>query len=157
MPSPHPPPTRTIEEFLDGLKGEIGRRADWQSCLEYILALGAGLPAMDAPERCEETRFHGCQSQIWLLLRCDPASGRILIKADSDARIMRGLLAIAVGLYHGRAATEVVAHPPEVLGSLNLTAYLAPSRANGFHRILQHIHRFAAEAASASGKRASVA
>ncbi|MEM5583808.1 MULTISPECIES: SufE family protein [unclassified Roseibium] len=135
----------TIPEYLDSLKAKFASGSDWNEGLVALLEMADRLPPFAPELKNEETRFHGCQSQIWLLLSHDPQSGRILFAADSDARIVRGLLAIAQGYYQGRTPEEAAACPPSMLRDAGLLDLLAPSRANGFYRLLQHVHAFACE------------
>jgi cysteine desulfuration protein SufE len=107
-----------------------------------LMEMADDLPAMDPALKTDDTLFHGCQSRVWLDLKVDPVAGTVRVAADSDARIMRGLLSIAVNLYDGRSPVEVAATPPDRLRDAGLIELLAPSRANGFHRLLKHIHGY---------------
>ncbi|MBS7705409.1 SufE family protein [Chelatococcus asaccharovorans] len=138
----------TIPEYLDALKARFPSGGDWGEKLAAVLAMEAELPMMPMEEKTPDTRFHGCQSQIWLVVGRDPETGRFVMKVDSDARIMRGLLAIAHGYYHDRMPEEIAAHPPILLRDAGLLDALAPSRANGFYRLLLHIHGLGSEMAA---------
>ncbi len=137
----------TIADYLASLTERLRRASGDGGELSAILAMEAELAPMAPEARSKRNRFHGCQSQIWLELTHDTAGNRVCISADSDARIVRGLLAIATGLYDGRSPAEIAATPPSLLRDAGLLEALAPSRANGFHRLLVHIHSFAAELA----------
>ncbi|MCA1299581.1 SufE family protein [Stappia indica] len=136
-----PPPP--VDAVLAELRGALAAEGDWGEAVRALLDLEAGLVALPPERCCDETRFHGCQSQVWLELARDPADGRISVRAMSDARMMRGLLAVATRLYHRRTPAEIVALPPSRLEELGIGGFLAPSRANGFRRILEHIRHFA--------------
>ena len=133
----------TIPEYLDRLKEKFPPNADWNDNLAALLDIGDSLPPLPAEQKTEGTKFHGCQSQIWLVLYHKPETGQIEFAADSDARIVRGLLAIARGYYQGRTPDEASAFPPCHLRETGLLDLLAPSRANGFYRLLEHVHAFA--------------
>lgn len=132
----------SITEFIADISARVGAAPGAGSAnLAAILAMEAELPAMNDADRTDDNRFHGCQSQIWLKITHRAEDGAVLIAADSDARIVRGLLAIAIGMYSGRLPAEIAAHPPLMLREAGLIDALAPSRANGFYRLLQHIHQ----------------
>jgi len=132
----------SITEFMADISSRVGVASGAGSAsLAAILAMEAELPAMSDADKSDDNRFHGCQSQIWLKISRRHDDGAVLIAADSDARIVRGLLAIAIGMYSGRQPEEIAAHPPLMLREAGLIDALAPSRANGFYRLLQHIHR----------------
>lgn len=135
-----PPP---VADVLAELRGALATDGDWGEAVRALLDLETGLVALPPERCCTETRFHGCQSQVWLELACDPADGLISVRAMSDARMMRGLLAVATRLYHRRTPADVLALPPSCLEDLGIGGFLAPSRANGFRRILERIRHFA--------------
>lgn len=130
----------SISDFIAELSNRFANDAEGMTNLTKILALESEFPKMKAEEKCEGNRFHGCQSQIWLILTHDPETNKVTIQADSDSRIVRGLLAIAVGLYSERQPCEIGAHPPSLLRETGLVDALTPSRSNGFHRLLLHIY-----------------
>lgn len=134
----------TISSYLAELELRFAPSGDWSDSLRAVLAMEAELPAMMEVHKTEENRFHGCQSQIWLAIAMNETTGKVEIMADSDARIMRGLLAVAHGLYNNRTPEEIASNPPHVLREAGLLDALAPSRANGFYRLLMHVHQYGA-------------
>lgn len=134
-----------IEHYELRLRERFAASADGGEQLKIVLAMAGELPPFDPTLRTEEARLHGCQSRIWLVLGIDACSARLRVAADSDALLMRGLLTIAVGLYGDRTPREIVAYPPERLLGSGILEALAPSRANGFARILGRIHGFAVQ------------
>ena len=79
-------------------------------------------------ERIEENKVRGCQSQVWMVAELDAASGKVAIRADSDAFIVRGLIALLLRLYADRPAEEILANPPAVFETIGLGAHLSPTR-----------------------------
>ena len=134
----------SIQAYMADLGARLGLGAGDGGPVLALIAMADELPPMDPALKTEDTRFHGCQSLVWLDLHLDAETQTIRVSADSDARIMRGLLSIAVGLYHGRSVEEVAATPPDRLREAGLIELLAPSRANGFYRLLKHIHGYGA-------------
>ncbi len=131
---------------LDGLYAEFDQLEDWEERCDFLIDLGFQLPEMSAEEKCEANIVHGCQSQVWLVARCEPsASGpRVLFSANSDAMIVSGLIAVLRLMYNGKLAREIVETDPRaVFKKLELDKHLSPSRRNGLGGMVQRIRQFA--------------
>ncbi len=122
---------------------------DWEERYRYVIELGRGLPALKPDERAPENKVDGCVSQVWLVAQRDGGPPPVLhFRADSDAHIVRGLLAILLRLFDGRSPEEILAvDARDLLGSLDLEGHLSPSRTNGLFAMVQRIRALAAEAA----------
>jgi cysteine desulfuration protein SufE len=83
----------------------------------------------------------GCQSQVWFDARCE--GGRIAFEADSDAMIVRGLIALLLRVYSGRRPQEILATPPDFFEKIELGSHLTGNRANGLHAMVKHIQGYA--------------
>ena len=83
----------------------------------------------------------GCQSQVWFHARQE--NGRIYFDADSDAMIVRGLVALLLRVYSGRTPEEIIGTPPAFFEALELGSHLSGSRANGLHAMVTRIHAYA--------------
>jgi cysteine desulfuration protein SufE len=116
---------------------------DWRDKIEYILDLGRKLEPLPAADYAERNKVRGCQSQVWMVAELDPASGRMRIGADSDAFIVKGLIALLLRLYANRAPQEILDNPPELFERIGLGAHLSPTRANGLHAMLARIRQLA--------------
>jgi cysteine desulfuration protein SufE len=118
---------------------------DWDDRYRYIIELGQKLPPLGADAKVEENRVHGCVSQVWLVCRQCPARPACLnFEADSDAHIVRGLIAIILALFDGKSIDEIVAlDPAPLFERLGLATHLTPSRANGFASMTQRIKALA--------------
>jgi len=119
--------------------------------LEYLLELGRELPPLEEEAKTEANRVRGCQSQVWMVAHYDPASGRLELRADSDALIVRGLIALLLRLYSGRTPEEILAHPPEVFERIGLGRLLTPGRQNGLWSMVERIRQIARIYAEAKG------
>jgi cysteine desulfuration protein SufE len=117
---------------------------DWREKIEYVLDLGRNLTPFPEQHRTEENKFKGCQSQVWMVAKMDRGSGRMRIEADSDAFIVRGLIALLLRLYANRHPQEILDNPPEVFNEIGLGAHLSPTRANGLHAMIKRIRQLAA-------------
>lgn len=112
---------------------------EWPARYEYLMDLGKQLPGFEEARKDEAHRVHGCMSQVWLDLTLD-AQGKVVLDADSDAFIVRGLLALLVALYTGLSPEEAAALDARAeLEPLGLDAQLSPTRRNGLGAMLSRI------------------
>jgi cysteine desulfuration protein SufE len=116
---------------------------DWREKIEYVLDLGKKLPRLPDGDYAEANKVKGCQSQVWMVAAFDPDSGRLHIRADSDAFIVKGLIALLLRLYADRRPEEILASPPRVFEDIGLGAHLSPTRANGLHAMIRRIQQLA--------------
>lgn len=115
----------------------------WEDRYRYIIDLGKDLPAMDDALKTDERIVRGCQSQVWLF---DDADGeQIRFQADSDAHIVRGLLAIVLAAYNGKTRQQILDFDTEAYFSqLDLVKHLSPTRGNGLRAMVARIKDIAA-------------
>jgi len=138
----------TIASALEELEDEFELLGDWEERYRHVIDLGRGLEPLATHERSEANKVRGCASQVWLVTQ--PLSdGRLMFRGDSDAHIVRGLIAILLRLYSGRSAAEIVGFDArEAFGRLGLTGALSAQRSNGLFSMTERIRRDAAAAAS---------
>ncbi|MEM1100321.1 MAG: SufE family protein [Pseudomonadota bacterium] len=122
-------------EFLD----------DWEDRYRHVIELGRAMPEMDAALKVPATKVEGCASQVWL----HDGGGRALsLQGDSDAMIVKGLIAVLLALYNGLTPEEAAKVDVRAeLGRLNLTEHLSSQRSNGLKAMVQRIQETAAKAA----------
>lgn len=123
-------------EFLD----------DWEDRYRHVIELGKAMPPFDGELRIPRFKVEGCTSQVWLVPEI--ADGRFDFRGDSDAMIVRGLIAILHALYAGlppAAVARVDAHAE--FARLGLAVHLSAQRSNGLRAMVERIRRLAAEAA----------
>ncbi|MFS4459889.1 SufE family protein [Bdellovibrio sp. HCB2-146] len=116
---------------------------DWEARYRKIIDLGKSLPDIDASLKTEQNAVKGCQSQVWLHASLDN-QGHMILQGDSDALIVKGLVALLLKVYSGSTPSEVLMTPPEFLKALGFEGNLSPSRANGLHSMLKQIKLYAA-------------
>jgi cysteine desulfuration protein SufE len=120
-------------EFLD----------DWEDRYRYVIELGKALPPMPDSDKTDRNKVQGCVSQVWLVPepeRGDPADPILKFRGDSDAHIVRGLVAIALAAMSGRHASEIEAFDAVSLFTrLGLIENLTPQRANGLRAMIRRI------------------
>ena len=122
-------------EFLD----------NWEDRYRYVIELGRGLEPLNEALRTPENKVDGCASQVWLHseLRREGGNGPVLVlQGDSDAHIVRGLIAILFALYSGQRPREVLeTDPNQVFERLGLREHLTPQRSNGLNAMVERIKR----------------
>jgi cysteine desulfuration protein SufE len=128
---------KDLEEEFE-LLGDLG---DWEERYRYVIELGRGLAPIEDAERSDANKVRGCASQVWLVR--DPAQdGRLRFRGDSDAHIVRGLIAILLRLYSDRAPQDILAFDaPGAFARLGLTGALSRQRANGLASMVERIRQ----------------
>jgi cysteine desulfuration protein SufE len=141
--------TETLEDAKSNIIGEFALFDDWMARYEYIIELGRALPGLPADKKTDTYKVKGCQSQVWFTAREE--DGLLYFEADSDAMIVRGLIALLLRVYSGRTAEEIIATPPEFFERIELGSHLSGSRANGLHAMIRHIHGYAQSIRESAG------
>ncbi len=121
---------------------------DWEDRYRYIIELGRELEPLDDAQRNQRTKVRGCTSQVWLISDSnDDIPPRLAFKGDSDAHIVRGLIAILLRLYNGKTASEILKiDAGDVFHRLGLDEHLPPQRSNGFVSMMKRIQKDANQA-----------
>lgn len=115
----------------------------WEDRYKYIIDLGRELPAMDDSLRTEANIVRGCQSQVWLA--SEERDGRLFFIADSDAFIVKGLLAVVLAAYNGKTPAAILDFDIEAyFEQLNLIKHLSVTRGNGLRAMVKRIQATAA-------------
>ncbi len=113
----------------------------WLERYEYIIELGKKLPGIAPEKRTAQYKVQGCQSQVWFDARRE--GGRVVYEADSDAMIVRGLIALLLRVYSGRTPEAILATSPQFLEKIELGSHLSGNRANGLASMVKRIHDYA--------------
>jgi cysteine desulfuration protein SufE len=136
--SEHP----TIADAAHDLEQEFALLEDWRDKVEYIIELGKDLPPLPDALKTEGNKVRGCQSQVWLVAEPE-AGGRVHLRADSDAVLVKGLISLLVTLYDRRTPQEILDNPPDVLERVGLAKLLTPGRSNGLYSMVARIRSMA--------------
>ena len=110
---------------------------DWAERYQYLIDLGRKLPEFPDALKTEEHRLHGCQSMVWIVASGDRE--RLDFRATSDSAIVAGLVFLALRVYSGRSAEEILATEPDYIGRVGLAKHLSPTRSNGLAALLAFI------------------
>ncbi|MEM7739358.1 MAG: SufE family protein [Pseudomonadota bacterium] len=135
--------TNEIPPF-DAIADDFAFIDDWDEKYRYIIDLGRRLPALTDAEHRDENKVRGCASQVWLVFDQNPET--ITFRGDSDAAIVKGLVALMVSLFSGKTKAEVEAIDAQAkLAEIDLQDHITPQRSNG---VASMIKRIKAEALS---------
>ena len=114
---------------------------DWLDRYNYLIELGTDLPAIDSRYRTSEYLINGCQSKVWL--HADYLEGRLLFKADSDAIIVKGIVALLVKLMNNRTPEEILENELFFIDGIGLRQNLSPTRSNGLLAMVKKMRLYA--------------
>jgi cysteine desulfuration protein SufE len=141
----------SIEEIIDN----FSLLEEWDDRYRYLIELGRALPPLPDTARTDANKVQGCASQVWLAtsVKPDGAGGPVLdFRGDSDAHIVRGLIAVLFTLFSGKDARQILTTDAVALfEKLGLRDHLTPQRSNGFRSMVERIRRDANAALSAVG------
>ena len=112
---------------------------DWQDRMSYVIELGRKLPEMPEDKRTSETKVQGCASQVWLVTHASDAAGDPILtfEGESDAHIVRGLVAIVLSIFSGKPASDII--KIDALDLFGRMEYLTAQRANGLRSMVKRI------------------
>jgi cysteine desulfuration protein SufE len=127
----------TAHEAQAAIRDEFAFFGDWSERYQYLIDLGRKLPDLPAPWKTEEHRLHGCQSMVWIVAEGD--ADRLDFHAISDSAIVSGLIFLALRVYSGRSAKDIVATDADYIADIGLAKHLSPTRSNGLAALLGFI------------------
>ncbi|QWP75938.1 SufE family protein [Lysobacter sp. K5869] len=127
----------TAADAQAAIRDEFAFFGDWSERYQYLIDLGRKLPDLPAAYKTEEYRLLGCQSMVWIVTEGD--ADRLTFHAISDSAIVSGLIYLALRVYSGRSATEIVATSADYIAEIGLAKHLSPTRSNGLAALLAFI------------------
>lgn len=131
----------TIQEKQDRIIREFQALSDWQERYKHIIKMGQKLPPLDDKFKVEENLVRGCQSQVWLTT--DTEDDKVIFKADSDAAITKGLVALMVNFYSGEDPDTILTSQPEFIKKIGMQEHLSPTRSNGLASMIKQMKIYA--------------
>jgi cysteine desulfuration protein SufE len=134
----------TAMEAQAAIAEEFAFFGDWSERYQYLIDLGRKLPDFPDAWKTEEHRLHGCQSMVWIVPSGD--ASRLDFAATSDSAIVSGLVFLALRVYSGRSAAEILATEPGYIATIGLARHLSPTRSNGLAALLAFIRDTASNA-----------
>ncbi len=139
-----------IKEIQSELVNRFKDFTNWEEKYAEIIKLGKTLPAFPEDKRSDKNKIEGCQSQVWM--HAEFKDGKVFLFADSDAMIVKGLIALLLKVYSGRTPDEILGSPPDFLKEIGIDTHLSPTRKNGLYSMLKQIQLYALAFKSLSGK-----
>ena len=133
--------TRSSSEIQDEIVEDFALFDTAEEKYEYILDLGKKLPPLPAEFMTEEYIVRGCQAQVWL--KADLNDGKIVLRAQSDAILVRGLISLLLRVYSGRAPSEILEAQPTFVDRIGMSQFLTSGRSNGLHSMINQIKYYA--------------
>jgi cysteine desulfuration protein SufE len=131
----------TPAEAQRAIAEEFAYLGDWSERYQYLIDLGRKLPPMAEDMKTDEHRLLGCQSKVWIVPSGD--ASQLDFAAVSDSAIVSGLIYLALRVYSGRSAADILATDPDFISSIGLTKHLSPTRNNGLAALLAFIRETA--------------
>ena len=144
-PPPFFPLEPTAVDAQRAIAEEFAFFGDWSERYQYLIDLGRKLPPFPDAFRTEDHRLLGCQSMVWIVGEGD--AQRLDFVATSDSAIVAGLCFLALRVYSGRPAQEILSTPPDYVADIGLAKHLSPTRSNGHAALLAFIRERAQAAA----------
>jgi cysteine desulfuration protein SufE len=133
---------------LADIRNDFALLDDWEDRYRYVIELGRKLPPFPEQQRTDANKVRGCASQVWITSKLQPGSNSsdvLHFEGDSDAHIVRGLIAILLAVYQDKTPAEIAATNAEsVFADLGLKEHLTPQRSNGLASMVQRIRADAA-------------
>lgn len=113
---------------------------DWEDRYRYLIELGQGLPALPESEKTADSKVSGCVSQVWLVVDQDGPEGALTFRGDSDAMIVKGMVAVLIALYSGKSPKDVAETDAiATLDEINLREHLTAQRSNGLAAMVKRM------------------
>ena len=135
---------------IDEITENFGLMEEWDDRYRYLIELGRALPPLPDAARNDANKVQGCASQVWLATSIKPngSTGPVLtFEGDSDAHIVRGLIAVLFALFSGKGAKDILSTDAiKLFEKLGLREHLTPQRSNGFRSMVERIRRDASAA-----------
>lgn len=130
-----------IQDIQKRIIREFELLEDWPERYKYIIKLGMKLEPLDETYKTEDNLVRGCQSQVWLAT--DLKDGKVFFKADSDAAITKGLVALMVRFYSGQTPETILTVNPDFIQKIGMAQHLSPTRSNGLASMIKQMKIYA--------------
>ncbi|MFT7330333.1 MAG: cysteine desulfuration protein SufE [Roseivirga sp.] len=131
----------TIKEIQAEIIDEFSLFDDWMERYEYIIDLGKSLPLINSENKLDENLIKGCQSKVWL--HSDFQNDTLILTADSDAILTKGIVALLLRVYTNQNPKDIMESDTEFINEIGLKEHLSPTRANGLVSMIKKIKLYA--------------
>lgn len=130
-----------IKQIQEDLVDEFAMFEDWMQRYEYMIDLGKSLPLIDSKYKTEDYLIKGCQSKVWV--QAELIDNKIIFKADSDAIISKGIIAILIRVFSNQGPKEIIEANTGFIDEIGLKEHLSPNRANGLSSMIKQLKLYA--------------
>ena len=131
----------TINELQNNVIEEFADFDDWMDKYQMLIDLGNDLEPLDEKYKTEQNLIDGCQSRVWL--QCDDVDGKLVFTADSDALIVKGIIALLVRVLSGQTPKDILDADLYFIDRIGLREHLSPTRSNGLLAMIKQIKAYA--------------
>jgi cysteine desulfuration protein SufE len=131
----------TIDEIQQEIVEEFSGFEDWMDKYAYLIEIGNEMKPIDAKYKVESNLIRGCQSRVWL--HQEFTDGKIKFEAESDALIVKGLVALLLRIYSDRTPKEILESEPRFIDEIGLRQHLSPTRSNGLLAMVKQMKLYA--------------
>lgn len=131
----------TINELQDEIIAEFADFDDWMDRYQMLIDMGNDLETLPDEQKTEENLIDGCQSRVWL--SCDERDGLLFFTADSDALIVKGIIALLIRVLSGQKASDILDADLYFIDEIGLKEHLSPTRSNGLLAMIKQIRMYA--------------
>jgi len=132
---------RTINEIQDEVIEEFEGFSDWMDRYQLLIDLGNELEALPEQYKTEENLIDGCQSRVWI--QCDNEDGELVFRTDSDALIVKGIIALLIRVINDHTPQEILDAKLHFIDDIGLREHLSPTRSNGLLAMIKQINFYA--------------
>lgn len=131
----------SVTEEQNKLIERFAELEDWEDKYSLLIKMGKQLGELDPEIKNEKHKISGCQSQVWMHAKLE--DNKMIIYGDSDAMIVKGLVAMLIQVYSNQNPEDILVSPPEFLNKIGIDKHLSPTRKNGLGAMLKQIQLFA--------------
>lgn len=131
----------TIKEKQNEIIEEFAAFDDWMDRYQLLIDLGGEQPPLDECYKTDSNLIEGCQSRVWL--QADYVDGKVLFRAESDALIVKGIVALLINVYSGHTPDEILDNEPFFVEEIGLRDHLSPTRSNGLVAMIRQMKIYA--------------
>lgn len=132
-----------IKERQEEIIDEFSMFEDWMQRYEYMIDLGKSLPLIDDEYKTDDYIIKGCQSRVWVKADYEDQDDQLVFKADSDAIITKGIVAILIRVFSGQKPEDIVKADTKFIDEIGLKEHLSPTRANGLVSMIKQLKAYA--------------
>lgn len=143
--------TSLIQERVSRVINDFNQLPDWEERYKKLIEWGKNLPPLSEEFKTDKYLIKGCQSQVWLYP--DFIQGQVIFRADSDAILVKGIVALLLYVYSTSSPAEILETKPDFLTAIGLTEHLSMNRTNGLKAMIKQIQLYALAYGALSGKK----